>query len=971
MIDLTRMTSPLTPAAAAIVSAAGSPAPTAAGPASAIPAGQPAGLVGRAAELALVDRLLTEATTRSAALLLTGAAGVGKSALLDTAARRAEARGFRVVRAAGARFDRHVGYAGLNQILLPLASELDLLPARQARTLRAILGLVPGAPDELPAVAHSLRELLFRVGGARGPLALIVDDFAWLDRPSAAVLGTVARQTGIASLAMLAASRPDPALLCETGARTHELAPLDRKSAARLVAERSPDLTPTVRRRLLAEAGGNPLALLELPASLSVAQRTERRALPALLPLTDRLRTAFAERVGALPEPTRRLLLLAVLDDTGDLRTLSRACGEPGTPAALAPAENGGLVRVDAHAGRLVFGHPLTRSAVMELSTGAERRWAHRTLAEVLPDGSAGRALHLAGATVGPDERVARLVHDAAHTTLRRGDAAGAVAALLRAAELSGSDTRRGRRLAEAACLSATATGDLRTARVLLDDAAALDPSGATSPAAAAAAAGELLHRDGDADGAHRLLVGAVTGHVPATPADAVMLREALHILLAVCAADGRPELWQAFDTVLGQAAPHVTDPLLPLLRATIGDPVHAARPEQARLDRLVSGLHQQADPTLIVRVAACAGYVDRLPDCRAALRRVVDAGRGTGPVAAAVPALLLLSDDAYATGRWDEVAELTEDALRRCASHDDRLQAWNGRVHQGLLAAARGDDEGARGVADRLASWSNPRGLGALRVHSAHIKALSALGRADFESAYRHLAPFVPAGCPAPHVPHLLRLVWDFTEAATRTGRHAEAAVLLTGLRDAGVPALSPRLEMTVRAATALADPNGVDRTLFDRAVATPGAERWPFDLARIRLGYGERLRRAQASVAARPHLEAALSTFERLGAVPWSARAAGELRASGQAPVPATATARAEAPLTPQEWQTAQLAATGLSNKQIAAQLFLSHRTVAAHLRGAFRKLDITSRGALRDALGGLPTPSGNAPDTGNRPF
>ncbi|MFD5511570.1 AAA family ATPase [Streptomyces sp. NPDC127051] len=926
------------------------------------PHGSSGRLFGRSAELALVDALFAKASARGASLFLTGTAGVGKSALLDAAARRAAQRGFRVVRAAGALFDQNVGFAGLNQILLPLAEELGSLPARQAHTLQVILGLSAGEPEEPSAVASAVRGLLSRIGTRSNPLALVIDDYASLDRPSAVVLGTLARHIGTGCVALLAACGREGDLLPGTGTPVHEVPPLDPKSAMELVAEHFPAMTPTVRRRLLAEACGNPLALLELPVPLSLAQQTQRHSLPVVLPLTERLRTIFSERVGALPEATRRLLLLAVLDGSGELHLVPRAGDGPATLAELSLAERAGLVRVDARARRLVFRHPLTRSAVLELSTSAERRWAHRALADVLPEGSEQRALHLARATVGPDDRVAALLHEAAYTALRRGDGAGAVSALLRASELSSSGSARGRILAEAACLSANVTGELRTVRALLDDVMAVDPLGGTSPAAAAAAAGELLHRDGDADGAHRLLVAAIAGHSPRRPAEDVMLGEALHTLLTVCSFSGRPELWHSFDTVLARCGPHAPDPLLPVLRGALGDPAHAALPVLPRLDELISGLHRQTDPARIVRTAAGGAHVDRLPDCHGALLRVVEDGRDGGAVASAIPALLLLADDAYAGGRWDDVIELTDEALDWCATRDYRLQAWPARLLQGLLAAARGDGEAARNIADRLASWGNPRGLGALRVHSSRIKALSALGRGDFDSAYRHLTNISPANRPAPHVPHALSLIWDFTEAATRTGHHAEAAAHLAAVRDAGIPSVSPRLAMITQAATALADPHAVDRDLFDEAIATPGAERWPFDLARIRLGYGERLRRVQASVAARPHLEAAHSTFERLGAAPWSARAAGELRASGQAQAPVAPVAGGSvaggpvAPLTPQEWQSAQLAATGLTNKQIAAQLFLSHRTVATHLSSAFRKLEIVSRAGLRDALTGL---------------
>ncbi|WP_254708303.1 helix-turn-helix transcriptional regulator [Streptomyces lunaelactis] len=207
--------------------------------------------------------------------------------------------------------------------------------------------------------------------------------------------------------------------------------------------------------------------------------------------------------------------------------------------------------------------------------------------------------------------------------------------------------------------------------------------------------------------------------------------------------------------------------------------------------------------------------------------------------------------------------------------------------------------------------------------------------------------------------MPHALWLLLDFTEAAAHSGRHSEAAAHVAAVRGTDIPSISPRLAMLTDAAEAMATPGFIDHDLFEAAIATPGAQRWPFDWARICLAYGERLRRAKAGVAAREHLDAALSTFDRLGAAPWSARAANELRASGSAITTVVLGEGRPSPLTPQERQVAQLAATGLTNKQIAAQLFLSPRTVAAHLRSVFRKLGIASRAGLRDALTGLSQP------------
>ncbi|MEU0188083.1 LuxR C-terminal-related transcriptional regulator [Streptomyces sp. NPDC006207] len=914
-------------------------------------------LIGRAEELARIDALFTQAAVRGAALMLTGAAGVGKSALLDAAAQRGAERGIRVLRVAGSQFDRSVAFAGLNQVLQPLSGEIRSLPRQQAYALQTILGLAEGSPIELVAVANAVHALLTRISAKSGPLALIIDDAVWLDRPSVVVLGTVARYISTGSIALLAASRGrEESFLPRNATAVHEVQPLDERSAMELVAEHFPAMAPRVRRRLLAEAHGNPLALLELPVRLNHAQQTEQRALPPVLPLTERLRVIFAERVGALPDATRELLLLAVLDGSGDLHILQQVLGGPDALTGLCPAERAGLVQVDAQHGRLAFRHPLTRSAVMELSTSAERRRAHWALAGQLPEGSERRAWHLADAAVGPDDQVAALLHDAAYSTLRRGDAVGAITALLRASELSNTGTARGQRLAEAACLGANVTGDLRNVRALLEHVVAADPLGAASLAAATAAASQLLNGDGDADTAHRLLVKAMDNHALRHGGDNVMLREALHTLLMVCFFSGRPELWHSFDIALARHLPHTPDPLLPILRGTLGDPAYAALPALSRLDELIAALHQETDPTRIIGTAVCAAYVDRLPGCRGALRRVIDDGRSGGAIASAIEAAFLLANDAYATGQWDEVADLTDEALGWCGTHNYRLTAWPGHFISGLLAAAQGDDDEARNIAGRLAAWGNPRGLGALRIYASHINALSALGRCDFDSAYKHLASVSPAGRLAPHIPHALWLIWDVAEAATRTGQHEEAAAYLASVRDAGVPIISPRLAMVTAAATAMANPHFVDRDLFENAIATPDAERWPFDLARIQLAYGERLRRSQANVAARAHLDAALRTFERLGATPWRARAANELRAGGIPTGLVTEKEGRNPTLTPQEQQIAQLAATGLTNKQIAAQLFLSPRTVAAHLRNAFPKLNVTSRAGLRDALTNL---------------
>jgi len=922
----------------------------------------PPALVGRSAELAVLDGHFGAALVRQTALMLTGEAGVGKTALLDAAALRAAGAGFRVLRVAGCPFRRGVGFSALNQLLQPLADGLPSLPARQAETLQAVRGLSEEQPAELLAIANAVHALLARTVAGTGPLALIVDDVAWVDRPSATVLGTVARSLHTEPIALLGAARTgDESFLSNIGIPEYEVGPLDEVSANELVAERFPAMAARVRRRLVAEARGNPLALLELPVPLNDLQQTERGTLPAVLPLTERLKGIFSTRVTALPAATRKLLLLAVLDGSGELHILQRALGLPDGLAGLSPAERAGLVQVDGVTGRLEFRHPLTRSAVMELATSEERRWAQLALAAELPAGSEHRARHLADAAVGPDDEVAALLHEVAYRTLRRGDAVGAITTLLRASELSGTGTAKARRLAEAACLGANITGDLRNVRALLDNAGHADPSGVGSLAAATAAASRLLNGEGDVDTAHRLLIGAIETHVWPEDGESVedIFREALNTLLMVCFYGGRPVLWHSFEDVVKRRRPPTSRRLLPVILGAFADPAYGALPFLDRLDHLVSGLHQQTDPVRVFGVALSASYIDRLPGCRSALRRVVDDGRDGGAVALAIQAQFLLANDAYAGGQWDELLEITEEGLGWCATYDYRLTASTGHFQRGLVAAARGDGDTAREIADRLVSWGNPRGLGALRVYAAHIRALSALGGADFDAAHRLLRALVTPGEVPRFMPHALWLLLDFAEAAVHTDHHEEAAAHIAAVRGTDIPSISPRLAMLTDACEAMANPDVIDHGLFEAAIATPGAERWPFDWARICLAYGERLRRAKAGGAARVHLDAALGTFERLGATPWSARAAGELRASG-IPVKPLRPVESEdrdrhALLTPQERVAAQLAATGLTNKQIAARLFLSPRTVAAHLRSVFRKLNVTSRGGLRDALTG----------------
>jgi DNA-binding CsgD family transcriptional regulator len=913
----------------------------------------PGSLIGRGHDLEYITAFVDQAAVSGGALLLSGAAGVGKTVLLDAAAAHAEAAGTRVLRAAGAEFETAVSFAGLNQLLGPLLSQARGLSAAYRRALAVALGVREGSsPDQL-MLSNAALALLVQAGG---PALVMVDDLPWLDRASAMVLGVVARRLAGTRVGFLAVSRSGEDGFFDRGGLTvHEVLPLGEAAAAELVGDRFPALAPQVRQRLLAEAEGNPLALLELPLALSGLQRTGAGPLPVWLPLSRRLQATFESRITALPPPARHLLLLAALDGTGRLQTLQSAAPGPRAIDDLAPAERAGLVHVGEDTGRLGFRHPLIRSAVVALATSDQRREAHNALARHLTGEPDRRAWHLAQAAAGPDEQVAGLLEQAAQRVRQRGDAVGAVTALLRAADLTPPGQERSRRLAEAAYLGAVVTGGLGDVPRLLHDARTASAGDTGSLVASVAAAHHLqLSGDGDIDTAHRLLVGAIEMQPEPYDAASDTMVEALYTLGWVCYFGGRAELWTPFHQALGRLTPEVPE-LLALLSATFADPARTTLPALGRIDAAVAALTEQTDPVWVARVGLACMYIDRLGGCRSALWRVLRDGREGRAVTLSLHALSLLSLDHFMTGEWEASRALASEHLSLCRAHNYRLLECRGLYLQAMLAAVRGDDAATRTLTDQMTRWAIPRRVGVISRLAAQARTLSALASGDFEAAYQHAITITRPGELADHVPHALWMTLDLTEAAVRTGRPAEAAAHVAAVRQAGAAAISPRQALTIEGAAAIAAPDDEAAALFERALAVPGADRWPFDRARIQLAFGERLRRIRSTSNARAHLAAALDTFRRLGAGPWTARAGSELRATGLTiGQPAGA---GPASLTPQQREIATLAAAGLTNKQIGERLFLSPRTVATHLHQLFPKLGVTTRAALRDALAGLP--------------
>ena len=350
----------------------------------------PGRLVGRDRDIDVLRSFVDRTATEGGSLLLSGDAGVGKSVLIDVVASDAASAGTRVLRATGAEFEVDVSFATLNQLLHPLFSEIDQLAPLHARAA-CFLGLEDGARSGRLVASNAAVELLVRAARCQSIL-IVVDDLPWIDRASSAVLGFIARRFKGSRVGFLAALRTGTESFLErTGLPEYALLPLDEAASAELLDDRFPALSTRTRGRLLAEAQGNPLALLELPATLAGFYGPVGPP-PEVLPLSHRLQSAFAGRVTALPAATRYALLLAALDGTGDLQVLGSTASEGGILADIGPAERSQLITVDNRTGRLAFRHPLIRAAVVDLSTIDERRHVHEELAALRVELPARRA---------------------------------------------------------------------------------------------------------------------------------------------------------------------------------------------------------------------------------------------------------------------------------------------------------------------------------------------------------------------------------------------------------------------------------------------------------------------------------------------------------------------------------------------------------------------------------------------------
>ncbi|WP_042395034.1 AAA family ATPase [Streptacidiphilus carbonis] len=913
-------------------------------------------MVGREHELALLGSLLTSPGGR--ALVLRGESGVGKTTLLDHAVERATVTGHRVVRAIGVEAESELPFSGLHQLLHPLLPQLDRLD----ESGRSVFGVVFGRSTEpapsVMALGIAVLDLL-SVAASQEHLLLVVDDGQWLDATSTEVLGFVGRRTASSAVRLVVGLRSDIPSGFDTAALPElAVSTLSAQASEQLLDTRFPLLDAGIRRLVLDEACGNPLALLELPPFLSSVTATQDTGkLPGYsgLPLPHRLQHVYGTRIGSLGAGVRAELLRGALDGVpaGAGTVTTRASRYRMTDADEAAAS--GLLDTDPVTGGFVFRHPLVRSTVVQMATPNERRDAHAALAQVHRQDPERHAAHLAAAAVDPDEQVAAALEAAAASATRRGGSAGAVAWLTRAAELSENHHDRSRRLGDAAFVAGHSG--------LLDHAQRLvhsdrDLGGAESPAAVVTAGYVALYEDGDVRSTRGQVVAAIEALRDSGPKgpDETLTR-LVNLLLVINQYRSDQASWQQAHELLDSLDGLVLESSL-IYQDAWSDVVRRGAGLRERVDRAFAAL-QVLEPWDVVRLGVAAYHVDTLSQYRSQLQRIVDREVETGAMASGMTMLHLIMLDQMAAGEWDEAEQTGRRSQELTTAHRHPLFAHHSRAYLALLAAMRGQLDTARELQAVVDAWARPRRVGFLTQIADAVGTTAALSEGDYEAAYLYAIGITRPGFFEPCAHQASRTLLDLVEAALHTGRAEQARQHALAARAAGLPDVSPRLALITYGALAMtaADEDEAGE-MYRRVEAHPAGPNFPFELARVRLAHGIRLRHGPDRQAARRSLTLAAESFERLGAAGWAERARTELRACG---IAARASSVRPDSLTWQERRIADLAARGLTNKEIGERTHLSPRTVSSHLYRVFPKLGITSRAALRDALGRIPDDTG----------
>jgi DNA-binding CsgD family transcriptional regulator len=983
-------------------------------------------MIGRHAEIALLRGMIAESGAgQGNAIVVYGQAGIGKSALLAEVARTAGGDPL-VLRVTGVEAEAELPFAALHLLLGPARQLIAELPAAQRDALRGAFGQREGGAQDRFLVGLAVLTLLADLAGER-PLLCLVDDVQWLDRASVDALVFAARRLGAERITMILAARDDGTERPVDGIPELRLAGLARPDCEALLAEVAADLVPEARDRVIEEAEGNPLALLEFAGTLTPEQRAGRLSplplQPPRLSLAGRLEQSLRAAIRLLPERTQRLLLIAAAEDSGDLDLVLRAAqvfgaaegfggrmaegfgagpaeGSGGWAAVgfgagladLEPAERRHLVRVSEE--RLRFRHPLVKTAAYREAPLAHRVAAHHALARVLDGDEQAdrRAWHLSAAAVGPDEETSAVLAATGDRARQRGSHASAATAYERAAQLTVDRRLRAQWLA-AAAEAAIGTGQLARAGAAAERGRRLTGDPAVLARLAAVRAAVDAEHGGPTPAAHTL-IEAAAGIAGNAPDDAASLlataageawfagdRAALGQITELLAPLG-PDIDASLATVVGavRGMERVAagDPAagLPLLRAAIVPlraalptsiatlpasaavpPPHAALPMSAAVPppHLALATSAAVPPPYASPPTPAAGRVIRTYAVFSALMTgdddaacemaaaQVDACREQGLIGALPHALQLLTQAQILRGRHAEAAASGAEAWQ--IAHDTgqagRLRHLHGILAR--LAAIEGDDDRCVRLAQQAegaAQERNGSGWGGCAL------TLLDLVRARHEAVAERMARVLDG--PLGHTVIVTFAIADYVEACARLGEPALANEAFARFDAWAVASAQPWAAAVAYRCRALLAPPGEAEAHYTASLQRHTQGGRPFERARTELLYGEWLRRARRRSDAGVRLRAAMDRFAALGATPWAERARTELAATGaRADLPEPGgQARPLDTLTPQELQVVRLAATGATNRQIAAQLFLSPRTVGFHLYKAYPKLGVSSR-------------------------
>jgi DNA-binding CsgD family transcriptional regulator len=899
-------------------------------------------LHGRDVERAAIDELLEGARAfRSGVLVFRGEAGVGKSALLGYA--RTRGADMRILQTVGVEPEIDLPFAALHRLLRPVLAYIDLIPEVQADALRSALAIAPGEVDNRFVIAVAILSLLAELASEQ-PLLCLIDDAHWLDQSSADALAFVARRLEAEGIVMVFAVRErDGRSFPGSGLSVRRIDELDAAQSESLLVDRfGSDLAPEVRHLIRESAQGNPLALLEIPKELKSAQLAGRERLPRPMPIGRNLEEVFLERVHRLSAPTQMLLLVAAAEGSGEADVILTAGSRLGiSPSALVEAEASGLIHADGRA--LAFRHPILRGAIYQGASLPQRQIVHRSLVDTL-SGEADadrRAWHQAALLLHPDDDIADELERTAERARSRSGHSAAAAALRRASELTSSGEGRSRRLAAAA----------RAAWDAGRPDEAIDLLRATETEMSMDTYAEMCHVEGEIElhcgvpleGAMLLMEGAAKV-ASSNPRKALeMLFDAAHSANYV----GDLALLMTVGRTASNLPFNESEPEAPLVELLTGVASMLEAKDTASVPKLLLALDRVADttePRALIWAGAAAAIVGDEARDDTFRRRSETIARRSMAVGRLVMVLERMAWRDIRHGRVSAASLHSEEGLQLAMETGVTNSQCFHRAILSWTAAVRGDEETCNAMADQALDTAIKHGLVVHNSITTWALGLLHLGLGRWEAAVTHLEGLGASG----HPYIVLQALPDLVEAGVRADRRdiAESAIVRLPHSD---QRRTPDWEMALadRCHGLMTHDPGRKEKFFSRALTYHDRDQRMFARARTLLLLGEHLRRERRRIEARPHLRSAVEIFQRLGASPWETRARAELRATGgraRKREPSTITQ-----LTPQQIHIVRLVAEGATNKEVAAQLFLSPRTVDYHLRNVFVKLGISSRAEL----------------------